>query len=406
MNNTSRRPNRKKRKPNQGNTTSGHHKRRGPRPPRKKPVSSINPEDLIKKATVTVEEPFVSSLTFDQMPLSDNLKRNIAEKGFTNPTQIQEETIQHLIDGKNLVGIANTGTGKTGAFLIPIIEQLLQRNKKFQSLIVVPTRELALQVEEEFKSMSQGLGIYSACFIGGTNVDKDIRKLKRFTHLIIGTPGRLIDLMNQGALKLRKFPILVLDEFDKMLDMGFIRDIRRITEAMELRKQTLLFSATVDKKQDKLIEELVYKPVHVSVDSGTKSSDRVNQDIIRVPEGKNKFHMLVDLLNQDGFDKVLVFAEQKHRVNRLGKKLNAAGITADVIHGNKSQNYRIKALDKFKSGQVRILVATDVAARGIDVADVSHVINFQLPMNMDSYIHRIGRTGRAGKAGQAYTFID
>lgn len=374
---------------------------------RKQPrVSSINPMDLIKEARHVEEVKYQATTTYADMYIDDRLKKNIATKGFTHPTEIQDKAIPDLIDGNDLVGIANTGTGKTGAFLIPLIERQLRSEKRFQSLIVVPTRELALQVEEEFKSLAKGLGIFSACFIGGTNVDRDVQKLNRFHHFIIGTPGRLIDLMNQGALRLDRTPVLILDEFDKMLDMGFVRDIQRITQAMTNRRQTLLFSATIDKTQNKLIADMTNEPIHVQVSSGTTSSDRVHQDIVRVPEGSDKFKLLLELMTEQRCEKVILFTETKHLGNRICRKLNNSGIPADVIHGNKSQNYRVKALDKFKRGEVKVLVATDVAARGIDISDVTHVINYQLPYTMDSYIHRIGRTGRAGKTGHAFTFVD
>jgi len=372
----------------------------------KKQVSSINPNQLIKKATEIKEERFISSKKFEEMDLNEKLIENLLKKGFLNPTQIQEETIEHLIEGRNLVGIASTGTGKTGSFLIPIIEQLLRNDRDFQSLIVLPTRELAIQVEEEFNSISKGLGLYASSFIGGTSVGMDIKKLRRKINIIIGTPGRLIDLMNKGALNVQPISVLVLDEFDRMLDMGFINDIKKMTDAMTNRRQTMLFSATIDKTQDSLIKKLIKNPVEIKVSSGTSTSDRINQDIIKVPAGANKFNLLVDLLEGKEFEKVLIFAETKRLVDIVSKKLNQSGIRADLIHGNKSQNYRNTALKKFKLGKLKVLVATDVAARGIDISDISHVINYQIPLNFDSYVHRIGRTGRAGKTGQAYTFID
>jgi len=369
-------------------------------------VSTLNPELLVKKAVQLDQIEYVPTRKFNDMDLNSKLKSNIRHKGYSAPTQIQDECIELLVKGKNLVGIAKTGTGKTAAFLIPIIEQLLRGGDNFQSLIVVPTRELALQIQEEFKSISQGLGIYAASFIGGTSISKDLMKLKKRNQIIIGTPGRLIDLMNRGALKLRPMSVLVLDEFDRMLDMGFITDIRKLSKAMPQRRQTMLFSATIDKKQAHLIEEMVHDPIEVKVSDGSCASDSINQDIIKVPQGADKVQMLIDLISGDEFNKVLIFAETKRLVDKVSKKLNMSGVLSDIIHGNKSQNYRVKALNKFKSGKVQVLVATDVAARGIDVDNVSHVINYQLPLSIESYVHRIGRTGRAGKVGQAYTFID
>lgn len=373
---------------------------------KKKAVSTIDPNMLIRKATSTEHTEFIPSRSFDQMPLDNRLKANITRKGFTNPTRIQQESYEYLVGGRDMLGVANTGTGKTGAFLIPIIEQLLKASKPFTTLVVLPTRELALQVEEEFKSLTQGLRLSAASFIGGTSVKSDLNQLRRQNHIIIGTPGRLMDLADRGALQLRDISVLVLDEFDRMLDMGFVNDIKKIVRAMTARKQTMLFSATIDKTQKPLIDQLLDNPVEIKVSSGASASDQIDQDIIRVPLGGDKFSMLLNLIGDKEFQKVLVFAETKRLVDKVSKKLNQSGVKADQIHGNKSQNYRNKALDKFKQGNVQVLVATDVAARGIDVSDVTHVINYQLPLNFDSYVHRIGRTGRAGKMGKAFTFID
>lgn len=368
--------------------------------------STLNPNLLIQEATPEPINKAIIETKFSEMDLHEGIKVNIAKMGFENPTEIQDKSFENLVNGENLIGIANTGTGKTGAFLIPIIENLLRSDQKFQSLIIVPTRELALQVYDEFKKLSEGLKLRANCFIGGTNVEKDLRSLNNKFDFIIGTPGRLLDLKNRGGLKLGNYEVLVLDEFDKMLDMGFIKDIREIINAMRQRKQTLLFSATKDPKQQTIVNEIVKNPFVVEISSGDKSSKNVNQDIIKVQEGQDKYQLLLDLLKDEKFDKVILFTETKHLANRISKKLNGSGVKSDQIHGNKSQNYRINALDKFKSGAVRVLVATDVAARGIDVSDVALVINYQMPKDFDTYIHRVGRTGRAGKTGMAYTFVD
>lgn len=372
----------------------------------KKAASGIDPNLLIKKAVITTKVVFTPSQTFDQLPIHDKLKANLVKKGFFNPTKIQEDTLEHLIAGRDLLGVANTGTGKTGAFLIPIIERLLHSTQPFKSLVVLPTRELALQVEEEFKSLTLGMGLHASSFIGGTSVSRDLGQLRRQNHLIIGTPGRLMDLADRGALRLQEISVLVLDEFDRMLDMGFVNDIKKMVRGMVNRKQTMLFSATVDKTQKSLISELLSNPIEVKVSTGASTSDQIEQDIIRVPMGGDKFNMLLNLIDNDEFSKVLIFAETKRLVDSVSKKLNQSGVRTDLIHGNKSQNYRINALDRFKKGRVKVLVATDVAARGIDVSDVTHVINYQLPLSFDSYVHRIGRTGRAGKTGKAFTFVD
>lgn len=374
-----------------------------------RPKSTLNPKLLVQRAVIPTEVKVKEVTTlFSEMELTAALKSNIEAIGFKSPTPIQNETFTNLVNGRNLIGIANTGTGKTGAFLIPTMERLMRNpNERFQTLIIVPTRELALQVNDEFKRLAKGLKMRSACYIGGTNVEKDVRSLEAVHFdFIIGTPGRLLDLKNRGALKLGKIDVLILDEFDKMLDMGFIKDIRTIAQSMYNRKQTLLFSATKDLKQQRIIDEIVQDPFVVEMSTGDQSSKNVDQDVIHVKSGENKFDLLTDLLGNKDFQKVIVFTETKHLANRISKQLIAAGVTSDQIHGNKSQNYRVNALDKFKSGSVRVLVATDVAARGIDVNDVSLVVNYQLPMDFDTYIHRVGRTGRAGKTGKAYTFVD
>ncbi|WP_372651008.1 DEAD/DEAH box helicase [Draconibacterium sp.] len=375
------------------------------RAPRKKAVSTINPNLLVKQAVSVETAPFVAEQSFSEMPLSDSLKNNIRLKGYTEPTEIQQKSINDLIAGRNMIGIAATGTGKTGAFLIPVIEKMLADDTT-TCLVVVPTRELAQQVEDEFKSLTRGHKLFSACFIGGTSVNTDMGKARRKQNLIVGTPGRLNDLSSRGALRLGNTPILVLDEFDRMLDMGFINDIKKIIALMKNRKQTMLFSATYEKAQQNLIKQFVQNPVRINISSLNNAADTVEQDIIRVGANENKFEVLYNLLNGEGFERVILFAETKRNVDKISQQLRKVGINSDVIHGNKSQNYRTKAIRLFKSGKTRVLVATDVAARGIDVDGVTHVINYQLPQTMDSYIHRIGRTGRAGKKGMAYTFVN
>ncbi|MEX1003591.1 MAG: DEAD/DEAH box helicase [Crocinitomicaceae bacterium] len=389
------------------NKTASHKRSGGNanRQQRNKRSSSIDPQRLVKKASPIGETEYVSDRTFDQMNLHQGIIKNLKHKGYERPTQIQDEAIEKLVDGSDLIGIAKTGTGKTGAFLIPIVENLLRAEKPFQSIVIVPTRELAIQVEEEFKSIAHQLNLSSVCLIGGTSVNRDVERLKKFNHLIIGTPGRLMDMQNRRVLHLDRISVLVLDEFDRMLDMGFVKDIRKMVSQMRNRKQSMLFSATRDTSQASIIKEIVKNPFEVQVSSGQTTSDHVDQDIIRV-KGGDKFGMLLDLVKKTDFEKVILFAETKRLVDRLNKKLNQSGIKSDLIHGNKSQNYRSKALDKLKAGKIKILVATDVAARGIDVSNISHVINYQLPMDIDTYIHRIGRTGRAGKAGKAFTFVD
>lgn len=410
MNNTNSRPRRAYVKP--GNAPQSRNRYGNNRPSgnsaqstANKTKSNLDPRLLIKSAVPLDEAVYISKRTFNDMPINSKLKAALNKKGYTHPTEIQDKTLEQLITGVDLIGIAQTGTGKTGAFLIPIIHRLME-GSRFQTLIMVPTRELACQVEDEFKSMAHGLGLHSACFIGGTNLDRDVQKLKREAHVVVGTPGRLLDLYNRRALHLDRFAVLVLDEFDRMLDMGFAPDVQRIVKAMTIRKQTLLFSATIDNTQRHLIDKMLHDPIEVKVSTGATTGDHIAQDIIKVRDGDEKFEILLEMVRQDDFEKVLVFAETKGWVKRLHKKLLGAGIKADLIHGDKTQNTRQRALDEFKQGRIQVLVATDVAARGLDVSDVTHVINYQLPRTYDSYIHRIGRTGRAGKGGKAYTFVE
>jgi len=383
---------------------SNHRRPNHARPAKK--ASTLDPSLLVKEADHgIIERAFRSERLVQELPISAKLKHNLSAKGYHRPTEIQDLTLESLLEGRDILGIAQTGTGKTGAFLVPIIEELLQKRAGHFALVVVPTRELALQVEEEFKSMSKGLGLFSACFIGGTNINRDLQNLRRNSHVVIATPGRLLDLADRRALDLGRFKTLVLDEFDRMLDMGFIHDVKRILAGMKQRKHTMLFSATLDKSQQNMIDQILNNPVTVKVRGSNRTADRIDQDIIRLKPGEDKFTVLKNLLSDEGFDKVLLFEETKHRVSRLCIKLNKAGIPAEQIHGNKSQNARQSALKAFKQGRVKVLVATDVASRGLDISDVSHVINYQVPQTHDSYIHRIGRTGRAGKSGKAYTFV-
>lgn len=380
--------------------------KRSAQPQNRRKQSSVDVSLLTQKAIPQEVKAFEPTRTFAQMPLQAELKAAIARKGFEFPTEIQDKTLESLLEGRDLLGIAQTGTGKTGAFLIPLINRLLEQGRNFQTLVLVPTRELAVQVEDEFKSLTKGLGLYSSCFIGGTNINKDLQALRKKSHLVVGTPGRLMDLSNRKALWFKDYEALILDEFDRMLDMGFARDVNRIIEAMSKRKHTMLFSATLDKQQQPFINKLLNNPVEVKVSTGESTGEHIDQEIIRLKEGEEKFSHLLMMLNDADFEKVLVFAETKRWVNRVHKKLMKAGVASDEIHGNKTQNYRQKALNKFKSGKIKVLVATDVAARGLDVSEVTHVINYQLPSSIDSYIHRIGRTGRAGKKGKAYTFVN
>lgn len=360
---------------------------------------------FVKKAQPVNETRYVASRVIKDLPVNQSIISNLLKKGYVAPTEIQERSIEPILKGHDLMGLAQTGTGKTGAFLIPLAHNLLGKMPSFQILVITPTRELAVQIEQEFKSITAGLDLCSECFIGGTDVRKDIMKLRKPYHVVIGTPGRISDMVRQRAINLDHFSTLVLDEFDRLLDMGFSPDILKIVDGMRNRKQTILFSATEDKSQRAMIGKLLHNPIEVRLRKGNISGDNIDQEVIRISEGENKMDILLDLINDPSFEKVLIFADTKRWVSRICKNLRKAGIRADEIHGNKSQHYRANALQAFKNRKIQVLVATDVAARGLDIVNVSHVINYQPPQNMDSYIHRIGRTGRAGKSGKAYTFV-
>ncbi|MFO7368923.1 MAG: DEAD/DEAH box helicase [Bacteroidales bacterium] len=377
------------------------------KPAQKKQVSKklLDAGLFVKKAQPVIETQYISQRVIQDLPVNQSIIANLLQKGYLAPTEIQDRSIEPILKGADLMGLAQTGTGKTGAFLIPLAHNLLGKNPANQILVISPTRELALQIENEFKSITSGLRLYSESLIGGTDVRRDLMKLKKPNHVIIGTPGRIQDMVQQRAVNLDNFSVLVLDEFDRLLDMGFAPGILKIVEGMRNRKQTILFSATENRGQKALISKLLKSPVEVRLQNSNISGDNIDQEIIRVSEGENKMEMLLKLVRNPDFEKVLIFADTKRWVTRICKNLRQAGIRADEIHGNKSQHYRINALEAFKNKKISVLVATDVAARGLDIVNVSHVINYQQPQNMDSYIHRIGRTGRAGKSGKAYTFI-
>jgi len=359
---------------------------------------------FVNKAVITEEvEKFVPEHRFADFMVDERVKKNIADKGYIDPTPIQDRAIPHVIRGVDVVGIANTGTGKTAAFLIPLINKRLQPGSG-RVLIMVPTRELAMQIADEFKGFAKGLGLYSTVCVGGASIGPQMSELRRRPAFVIGTPGRLKDLLERKALNLSDFTTAVLDEADRMLDMGFIQDMRKILSLLPNPRHTLFFSATLSPEIERLIGEFLHEPVRISVKTRDTSST-IDQDIVRVPSGAEKIQVLHDLLIQPGFDKVLIFGRTKHGVEKLSKALVARGFKAESIHGNKSQGQRVRALDYFKKDHVQILCATDVAARGLDINGVSHVINYDLPNTHEDYIHRIGRTGRAGKKGKALTFI-
>lgn len=390
------RPNHGSNRPGASRLTGGGKRGKGER---------IDISRFINKVTTTEEiVSFVPIHKFQDFLIDEKLKASITTKGYILPTPIQDLAIPQILLGHDLVGIANTGTGKTAAFLIPLIHKILQ-NRKEQTIIIVPTRELAIQIDTELKEFTKGMKIFSVCCVGGAPINKQIKDLRYEYNFIIGTPGRLKDLIDRKLINLPEFNTIVLDEADRMLDMGFINDMRTVMIGMPKSHQTLFFSATLSADIEKLIGEFLREPVRISV----KTSDtvkKVDQDVIRVKIGQEKIDTLHELLNQKELTKVLIFGRTKHGVEKLSQVLTKRGFKAESIHGDKNQSRRQQALKLFKDNSVQILVATDVAARGLDIADVSHVINYDIPATYDDYVHRIGRTGRAGKSGKALTFID
>lgn len=359
---------------------------------------------FMNKTVVTTEEPvFVPEHKFSDFDIGEHLKKNIEARHYVSPTPIQDKAIPHALLGQDVVGLAETGTGKTAAFLIPLIDKVVKQ-KGERILIMAPTRELAVQIEKELAGFARGLGFRGMVAVGGANIGPQISQLKHDPAFVIGTPGRLKDLMERRALVLTGFGTVVLDEADRMLDMGFIDDMRTILSKMRKERHTLFFSATMGKDIQKLIGDFLDQPVIISVKTRDTPSS-VDQDIVRIPRGKDKFDVLAEMLKDREFSKVLVFGRTKFGVEKLAKALSRLHIHAESIHGNKTQGARQRALETFKAGKVSVLVATDVAARGIDIPAVSHVINYDLPSTYEDYIHRIGRTGRAALKGKALTFV-
>ncbi len=365
----------------------------------------IHPSKFINKATAYEEKPYEPKHRFADFPFGSELKHNIIEKGFDLPSAIQDQAIPHIIDGKDVIGLANTGTGKTAAFLLPVIERQSGIMLRPSVLVVTPTRELAQQIVDEFNDFARGLDLESALVVGGVNIDRQIRSLRRRPHFIIGTPGRIKDLIERRELQLKNMTTLVLDEADRMLDMGFLPDIKQIVSKMPRDRQTLFFSATMTPDIEVLTSQFLRDPVTVQVKTG-ETSGHVEQDVIEATDKMHKIELLRELLQKDGYEKVLVFGDTKYGVQRLSDHLHKSGIPSVAIHGNKNQSQRQNALQQFKDEKVRVLVATDVAARGLDIPNVTHVINFDTPKTYEDYVHRIGRTGRGGASGHAHTFID
>ncbi len=369
-------------------------------------VKKLDVNLFIQKAapqSAKVEEQ-ASSVLFSEYVIADKLKRNIADHGYLSPTPIQEKTIPFLLEGKDVIGIANTGTGKTAAFLIPLINKAYA-DKNERVLIVTPTRELAMQIADEMKILAKGMDLEEALCIGGANIMRQEKKLRYNPHFVIGTPGRLKDLINRRRLNLALFHNIVLDEVDRMVDIGFIKDIQFIVSLLPEKRQSLFFSATITDKERVVMNAFVKDPVMISVKQQA-TAENIEQDIIRVTDKLRKVDMLHDLLTKEGFDKVLVFGQTKWGIEKLSRSLLERGFRVAAIHGNKSQGQRQRALQEFKNDRVQVLLATDVASRGLDIENVTHVINYDQPASYEDYVHRIGRTGRAGKKGVAYTFVE
>ena len=360
----------------------------------------IQPAKIVNEDT----EVFTPSHKFSDFEISDLLKQNLQKIGFELPTQIQDLTIPLGLAGKDVIGIANTGTGKTAAFGLPLLNKIIGDAEANKALIVAPTRELAEQIEQELRNFAKGSGIAGALLIGGQPMVPQLKQLKVMPNVVIGTPGRILDHVKRGTLKLRSFNTIVLDEVDRMCDMGFLTDIKLILSHMGDPKQSLFFSATITPQIEGLITSFMNSPEVVKL-KATKTSDSVEQNIVKFNSNSHKVELLHDILTKEEVEKTIIFSQTKRDTEKLTIELNSRGFKAESIHGDKNQPARKRALKKFKESHVNVLGATDVAARGIDVADITHVINFDLPNNFDDYTHRIGRAGRAGRAGYALTFV-
>ena len=356
----------------------------------------------LNPAPLTPDTPYEAKHGFKDFGLDLRIVEALTAMGIEIPSAIQDQIIPHIMNGKDVVGLAQTGTGKTAAFLLPTIHKTLRQPSR-QTLILTPTRELAIQVEQEFRRLTSKMHLYSTVCVGGMNIRPQIMGLKRKNHFIIGTPGRVQDLLDRGHIKPGAITTVILDEADRMLDMGFIHDIKKILKDVPVERETLFFSATMSKTIEGLIHEFLREPVTISIKKNDITSS-ITQDVVRY-EHHNKFDTLVELLKKPEFTRVIVFGAMKHSVEKLSQELVKSGIKADAIHGNKSHGQRQRALTGFKTWRVNVLVATDVAARGIHVDDVSHVINYDLPNTYEDYVHRIGRTGRGSKRGGALTFV-
>jgi len=347
-------------------------------------------------------------MSFKSLGLSEALLKAVQEKGYTTPSPIQEKAIPHILDGKDILASAQTGTGKTAGFTLPVLQILSEtkhpKYRPLRALVLTPTRELAAQVHENVREYSKYLDIRSTVVFGGVKAASQIRTLKQGVDILVATPGRLLDLHDQKAVSFKRVDILILDEADRMLDMGFVRDINKIISFMPSKRQNLMFSATFSNDIKKLASGILRNPVSVEAAPQNSTAEMVEQKVYRVDKGK-KTGLVIDLISEGNWSQVLMFTRTKHGANKLTEKLVKSGITAAAIHGNKSQGARTKALANFKNNSIRVLVATDIAARGLDIPLLPHVINFELPNVPEDYVHRIGRTGRAGASGEAISLV-
>lgn len=378
---------------------TAHPQRKG-RQPKK---DYIHPSKFIQSAKPRTEEVYAPQHNFQDFNLDSLIKHNLQAMGFSSPSPIQDQAIPAGLAGEDIVGIANTGTGKTAAFAIPVLNRLIN-DPKSKAIILAPTRELAEQIEQQCRMIGKGSGLDGALLIGGVSIVPQLRDLRYKPRIIIGTPGRIKDHIERGSLTLSDCNLIVLDEVDRMLDMGFVRDITYILNQASRQRQSFYFSATLDSRVKGIIDSFSENPVHISVKSGD-TSDNVDQNIV-THNTTDKLDKLHNILIEKTSTKVLIFDDTHRTVERLSKELAARGFSADSIHGGRTQSQRQRVLKRFKNSEVTVLVATDVAARGLDVSDITHVINYSLPQSYDDYVHRIGRTGRAGKTGRALTFVE
>jgi superfamily II DNA/RNA helicase len=374
-----------------------------PRGNRGRKSEFIDPSRFVKAAVAEMAEEYQPTHSFADFAIEPLLKANLAAKGYETPSPIQDQAIPAGLSGRDVIGIASTGTGKTAAFALPILQKLIKDPASF-AIIIAPTRELAQQIEAECRELAKGSGLHGAILIGGTGMGGQLRDLRSRPRIVVGTPGRIKDHLQQGTLRLDRFNLAVLDEVDRMLDMGFVHDVTKILKEASQNRQSFFFSATIDAPVRNLINNFTRDPITVSL-KASSASENVHQDVMRYRGNMDRMDKLHNLLIEEKVTKVLVFDETQRGVERLCRELQTRGFSAESIHGGKSQGQRQRALASFKKNQINILVATDVAARGIDVADISHVVNFSVPKAYDDYIHRIGRAGRAGQIGHALTFV-